>query len=530
MKKDENSPEYLAKLKKEVAYYKRRYDKLLKDYEASDKIRDNYDIFYKTSLVELDKKNSELEGLNKKLEILAMNDPLTQLANRKYFDTHIEQSIGSIKNESHRKLALFFFDLDGFKAVNDSYGHNVGDQVLIRISHRLKNILRGDTFLARISGDEFVIVLNDLEDLDDASYLANNVLASCSEPIPIEQSNIVLSASIGIAIYPNDLKGSTDNPISKLKQFADLAMYKAKSMGKNQYCFYDQGLTEKAKSELELSNILRQDIKTFSFEPFLQPLYGIEEDKIIGFEALARWPKPEGGYLGPSTFMPLIEKMNLLVEIDFIIYEKTCELLSKHDVLLNSVKYISVNFSVQSFSHKFCYERVVSIINKYQVPPCKITIELTEDSFLHEDNEALNTIYRLKKLGFRLALDDFGTGYSALSYLNRLPLDIIKIDQYFVKMLPNDTFSDIIVDHLISMFKKLGFTIVAEGVEELPQLMYLQERSCDILQGYYFSEPLPAMQAISLLTQQENKFSFVPIPTMTPTNIQSKPPSNPRHI
>lgn len=510
----------LAALNKQLRYFKRRYANAMRELETSEKIRYNYEIFYQSGLKELEekeikldaqrteliearnrltKKNQELALLNEQLEVMALVDALTGLPNRKFFEERLADSISFYQREG-LSFALLFIDLDGFKDINDTYGHSTGDILLIEISKRLSSTLREHDILARLGGDEFVVILQSVISVEVA-HIADRVIAKCREPVLYEDKILVVSASVGIAMYPDDtVYVSADHHSSHLQQCADLAMYKAKNTGKNQYFFYDNGMAEKAKEELLLGLALRQAIKESKLQPFFQPLYSLENDAVTGLEVLARWPDSNSGsYFMPDEFLPVAKKLNLMPEIDFQILFKACLFLHENQCVLNTIDYISVNFSVETFSEKHCVDRFLSVISQFNIQPEQVMLELTESTFLNEDNVAVENMYKLEKFGVRLALDDFGTGYSALSYLNRVPLDVIKIDRYFVKSLPEDSFSNSVVTHIIALANELHVDVVAEGIETLEQITFLRENGCRTLQGFYFSKPLPEKSVIAFL-------------------------------
>lgn len=510
---DENTAHLRQQLEaseKKYRYYARRYDNLLKQTQLAERLRDNYEEFYQSALDELkekqkhlDQKNSELASLNKRLESIALSDALTKLPNRKMFEIRLQQALKDTQRHNEC-FCLLFIDLDGFKDINDTFGHNAGDDLLIAISHRLKSLLRENDTLARLGGDEFVIIGRDSKNQNDAVFIADRVIKVCRQPVQWQDQKLLVSASIGIAFYPNDVVPSQmTNASGVLQQYADLAMYKAKQLGKNQYCFYDQGMTEKSRKDLTRSLLIREDIGQKRFLPFYQPLFNAETNHIIGFEALARWPTRQrsGHFYTPLEFFPLIERMNLVPEIDFLMLEKVCCFIHRNPVLLEKIDFISVNFSVETFSETHCYERFKRTLDKYHVQAKKITIEITEKSLLNDNSLAALSIKHIEKLGAKISLDDFGTGYSALSYLNRLPIDTIKIDRYFIQNLPHDGFSKVIVCHLVRLANELKFNLVAEGIETQPQMAFLIEQGCHVLQGYLFSPPMPESAIDSYLSE-----------------------------
>lgn len=511
------SPEEQSKLKqqleaaeKKYRYYARRYDNLLKQTQLAERLKDNYEEFYQSALEELkekqknlDQKNSELATLNKRLESIALSDALTKLPNRKMFEIRLQQALRDSLRQNEC-FCLLFIDLDGFKDINDTFGHSAGDDLLITIAQRLQMLLRGNDTLARLGGDEFVIIGRDTSNQNDAVFIADRIIKACNQPIQWRDQKLLVSASIGIAFYPNDVDPIQMTSASGvLQQYADLAMYKAKQLGKNQYCFYDQGMTEKSRKDLTRSLLIREDIGHRRFLPFFQPLFNAKSNHIIGFEALARWPMRQNAsrFHTPLEFFPLVKRMNLIPEIDFLILEKVCCFIRRNPKLIKKIDYISVNFSVETFSETNCFERFKRTLEKYDVQPNKITVEITEKSLLNENSLAALSIKHIEKLGAKISLDDFGTGYSALSYLNRLPIDTIKIDRYFIQNLPHDGFSKVIVCHLVRLARELNFNLVAEGIETQPQMDFLIEEGCNILQGFYFSPPMPESALESYLSE-----------------------------
>lgn len=506
----------MEELERQLAIYKRQVERLKNQLVMNEELKDKHDEYYRASMIEiqhqqtkLDEKNRELElytekmsSLNKELEKIALYDDLTHLPNRKHFQIRLKNSI-KLAQEKKEKIAVIFVDLDSFKDINDSFGHNIGDIFLHQIANRIKRSLHHNEIMARLGGDEFVLMIENYHSSDHLQEIATRLLKIAHSPVQIEDINLRVSMSMGISRYPEDTTAHSDiDSIGKeLMQTADIAMYRSKYNGKNTYFFYEESMKDMVIADFENTQSVKDAMLSEAFFPYFQPIYNQKTQHFSAIEALARWQKIDGSIAEPSDFLTSIKRLQLQGKFDLLIFRRTCKFLHENQEALKHIDYISVNYDASTFSDTNCMNETREILRNYRIPADKIVIELTETSLLEADG-AIDNMHRIKALGIRLALDDYGTGYSTLAYLNRLPIDILKIDQYFTIHLENDMFSNTVMSHLISLCRELNLTVCAEGVENSHQFRYLASKKCDLLQGYFFAKPLPPEELLAFLKQQ----------------------------
>ena len=452
------------------------------------------------------RRNAFIQKMNKKLEeqvekktaslqYLAHYDTLTSLPNRLLFIDRLEQSILHAK---HQKIDLYvlFLDLDRFKEINDSYGHEVGDQLLKAISKRLRQCVREEDTVARLGGDEFTILLADL-DQGSVTLILKEILFSMQEPIILQNTPLYTTFSIGISRYPQDGK-SPDILIRN----ADTAMYRAKELGKNRYQFYDEQMTQKTMQRLNLENKLRKALQENHFEPYFQVQIDAFSEKIVGAEALVRWHDPQAGVISPAAFIPLAEEIGLIALIDEWMMQRSFEIITN----LQSKKLfegkLSLNLSVKQLERKSFLKKLHKLLDESGFDPKYLELEVTESQIMQNPESAINALVTIQKMGISIAIDDFGTGYSSLSYLKRLPIDKLKIDKSFVDDLPSDTEDVAIVKAIIALARSLNINLIAEGVETQEQKAFLLKEGCHNIQGYFYSKPLDAQAFEEYLTIQ----------------------------
>ena len=423
----------------------------------------------------------------------AYHDSLTNLPNRALFKDRLEQSMLNAKRNKHR-FALLFIDLDQFKSINDSLGHDVGDKVLIKSAKRLQNSLRAGDTLARLGGDEFTIILKDVHESKDIAKVADKIIHAIKEPIEILSHKLHISCSIGISIFPDDA-----NSQENLIKYADAAMYRAKDEGRNNYQFYSSDLTVQAYERVILENSLRIAIKEQQFIIHFQPQYHEKGKKIVGMEALVRWQHPELGLVFPDKFISLAQETGLIIEIDKIVMQKAMQQFSKwYEEGLNP-GVLALNLSMKQLNNQ---DFIPLLLETMQVNNFKaqwLELELLESQIMHDPDLSIDKLRQIHNLGIEIAIDDFGTGYSSLSYLKKLPLDKLKIDKSFIDDIPKCEDDIAITKAIIALAQALGLKLVAEGVETKEQLDFLQQNKCNQIQGYYFSKPLPAQEIRKLL-------------------------------
>jgi diguanylate cyclase (GGDEF)-like protein len=427
---------------------------------------------------------TERKLAEEKIEFLAHHDPLTRLPNRVLLRDRFEQAMAIARREDSG-VVLMFLDLDHFKQINDSFGHQLGDQVLLKIVKRLQECIRDADTICRQGGDEFIIVLTNIKDLNDIGRIAQNMLDAVCEPIEIEKQTFHTSASIGITLFPND-GGDFDT----LLKNADTAMYQAKDSGRNAYRFFTAKMNADVVEQLHLHTQLRTALQQKEFQLHYQPQIDLVSGSVIGMEALIRWHHPEKGIISPALFIPVAEASGLIIPIGEWVLEEACRQARIWQKNGQAPFRVAVNLSALQFQRGNIIDTVSKALERSGLPPGMLELELTESILLQDMESALKTIHDLKVLGVQLSIDDFGTGYSSLSYLKRLKVDKLKIDQSFVRDLVTDIDDMAIVSAIIQLGKNLQLRVIAEGVETAEQLSFLSSHECDEAQGYFFSRPL----------------------------------------
>ena len=430
---------------------------------------------------------------------LAEKDALTKLKNRGSFYREIE---ARIEQRSNDPFALVFIDLDRFKIVNDSLGHQFGDQLLKMIAQRILNHLKENDLVARFGGDEFVIALDKQFDTRVLTTIVQRLLGHIAEPLILQGHSLYTTASIGIARYPTD-----GNTVDELIQKADIAMYQVKGSGKNALHFFQSDSDGTEKNQLKAQNHIKQVIQNGEIYPAFQAQVDIGEKRVVGYEALARIKDERGQWISPDYFIPLVEENGWMSEFSRIMYRNAMQLFVKwvDEVKPALVPTLSLNVCTSQFNDKKFVENLDQLIRECGFNPHWLEMEITESVFMGSIDAKLEIFNELKAKGIQLSLDDFGTGYSSLSYLKKLPLDKIKIDQSFVRDIDVDADDNAIIETIIAMGSKLGLKVVAEGVETMEQLQFLERNKCQLIQGYLVGKPgdLPK-------SESELLFSFVP--------------------
>jgi len=422
----------------------------------------------------------------KELHKKANYDPLTYLPNRTLLNEKLLQTISQSK-KSRLQFALLFIDLDQFKKINDTLGHNVGDIVLIEVASRLKNILREEDVLARLGGDEFTIILKNIKNIKVPAQLSTKIVDAMKEPIMINKQTLFISVSIGISIFPDD---STDK--NDLLKFADSAMYKAKDEGRDNFQFYSSEMTSLAFQRITIENNLRIAIKEEQFLVYFQPQIDASKNSLTGMEALIRWKHPELGFIFPDQFIPIAEENGLIVEIDRIVMKIAMKQFKKwYDDGLNP-GILALNLAIKQLDRDDFLPTLIETMESLDFFPRWLELEVTEGQIMNNPDEAILKLNEIKNLGIEIAIDDFGTGYSSLSYLKKLPVDKLKIDRSFIKDIPEDEDDIAITKATIALGKSLNLSLIAEGVETEYQRDFLLANGCNNIQGYFYSKPIPA--------------------------------------
>lgn len=429
---------------------------------------------------------TERKATEEKIIHLAHHDALTDLPNRRLVQERIQQTIAWARR-SGAQFAVMFIDLDKFKGINDTLGHDVGDRLLQMVAHRLTECLREEDTVGRQGGDEFIVLLGILSAAEDAALVAQKILDALSTPFIINGRDLHTSASIGIAVYPQD---GTD--VETLLKNSDTAMYHAKETGRSNYQFFTQAMNAAATERLLLESSLRQAIDRNELLLHYQPLVSLGEGGIVATEALVRWNHPELGLVSPVRFIPVAEDSGLIVPLGEWVLRQACTQLKQWREQGVPLRRMVVNLSPRQFRQKHLVQTFSRVLSETGVDPHWLGLEITESVIMENPEVSIGILEELKALGIELSLDDFGTGYSSLGYLKRFPIDKLKIDQSFVRDITTDADDKAMVAAIIVMAHQLNIRVVAEGVETEAQLAFLREQGCDEYQGYYFSKPLPA--------------------------------------
>jgi diguanylate cyclase (GGDEF)-like protein len=387
-----------------------------------------------------------------------------------------------------------FLDLDRFKIINDTLGHNVGDQLLTHVANRLTTVLRDGDTIARMGGDEFTIILCDLDTTDEAAAIAGRVLDAFTGPVSLNGREMFISTSIGISIYPQD-----GSDVETLVRNADSAMYRAKELGRNTYQFYSASMDAESAARIALDSGLRKALEQKEFVTHYQARVDLNSGKVLGAEALVRWQHPEHGLIPPAKFIQLAEDTGLIVPLTEWVIHTAC---SQNKVWQEAGLLpmdITVNISTRSFQQGDLIKIVQEALSQNSLEPKYLKLELTESTLMHNPDVAVSTLEKLKAMGVKIMIDDFGTGQSSLSYLKRFPVDAVKIDQSFVKDITTNPDNAAIAGAIIAMAHSLKLKVIAEGVETLEQLEFLRSLNCDEMQGYFVSRPAPVDEFTHLL-------------------------------
>jgi diguanylate cyclase (GGDEF)-like protein/PAS domain S-box-containing protein len=442
---------------------------------------------------------TENKKSRQRIHHMAFHDSLTGLPNRRLFQSTLEELVSDLKNTS-LKAAVMYIDLDRFKGVNDTLGHETGDQLLVAVSNRLKNCLRNTDLIARQGGDEFTVLLPNLISKADAVIVAEKIINALNEPILINEQELAVSSSIGIAIFPEDGKDSVT-----LMKNADAAMYRVKEEGKNNYLLYTPEINEIAAKKFTLEKNLKQALKQNELLLYYQPQIDVRSNKIIGAEALVRWKHPELGLISPCEFIPLAEETGLILPMSEWILKTTCSQMKLWLEKGYELPKIGVNISPKQFQLNNFIDIISGILKNTGLKGEYLDFEITESIAMQEENEVISKILELRRMGSTVSIDDFGTGYSSLSYLKKFPITTLKIAQQFVSEIQSDSDEEAIVSAIIAMAKNLNLNIIAEGVESEAHVKFLSNQKCHIMQGYFFNRPMPAEEFEKLLAK---KLSF----------------------
>jgi diguanylate cyclase (GGDEF)-like protein/PAS domain S-box-containing protein len=436
---------------------------------------------------------TEAKHYERRLQHLAHHDPLTGLANRTLLQERLRTAIDeAVRDEAPGALA--FLDLDNFKYINDTFGHEAGDVVLREIAQRLREGVRDDDTVARVGGDEFVIVINNQPSPGSVAELVERIRRSVSAPVATGEYSIMPGVSVGVSLFPRD-GASADLAM----RAADAAMYHAKTMGKNNCQFYSPELNQAVHDQLLLEDSLNRAIQQDEMVIGYQPKVDLRSGKVVGAEALVRWSHPDQGIIPPDRFIPVAEATGLIVPLGELVLAKVCKTLQEMEAMGARDFVISVNLSPRQLRQRQFPDRLRTLLRQYQVNPAALELEVTESQLMDHPEDAVDALEQLKALGVRLSIDDFGTGYSSLSYLQKFPVDFIKIDRSFLSDIGHNG-NDIITCAIIALGHSLKLAVIAEGVETREQISFLRDHQCDQMQGFYFSPAVPREQLLQMVS------------------------------
>ncbi|MBA3755932.1 MAG: EAL domain-containing protein, partial [Nitrosomonas sp.] len=419
---------------------------------------------------------------------MATHDVLTGLPNRNLLQDRIVQALAHDRR-SQEQAAVLFIDLDNFKVVNDSLGHAVGDQLLQEVAARLTATVRSEDTVARQGGDEFIVLLPNLANAQDAEVVAQKILDELIRPYYIQEKELHVGGSIGIALFPSD-----GEDMATLLKNSDIAMYHAKEDGRNNYQFFASEMNNLVAEKHTLSTYLRNALKRDELLLHYQPVFGMPGGKLISMEVLLRWQHPQQGSIPPAKFIPLAEENGMIVPIGEWVLRQSCLQIRAWQEQGYDVPKLAINLSIRQFRQKALVVDIMRILNETGVEASCLALEITESMLVENVETTIKTLNQLSALGFEISIDDFGTGYSSLSYLKRYPIDTLKIDQSFVRDIATDPDDAAIIEAIIAMARSLKMKVLAEGVETYEQLTFLTRQGCNLFQGFYFSRPLPATE------------------------------------
>ncbi len=485
--------EQLAAAMKSVSK-ERNYSQRVK-MESHDELGSLIDDFNEM-LVQIEMRDQELRNKQNRLDYLAHHDTLTNLPNRLLFQDRLRHAISKARR-MQQIMALLFLDLDRFKNINDSLGHEVGDQVLQEVAKRLTNIVRESDTLARLGGDEFVIALEQNTESRELTIVAQKILETLSTAFHIDTHELYITASIGISLYPAN--GLTPETLMKT---ADVAMYRAKEKGRNNFQFFALEMNERAHQALFLENNLRKAIDNQELALYYQPQVEITTGKTTGMEALIRWHHPTRGVIPPDKFIPMAEETGLIIPIGKWVINTACQQTMQWQQAGFPPCKVAVNISPRQFRQSDLVETVAQALDESGLAACWLELEITENVLVEDVAQTITIMESLNSLGVSLAIDDFGTGYSSLSYLHRFPLSKLKIDRSFVQSIGGPAGNQAIVEAIIALACALDLEVIAEGIENQEQIAFLKERGCFYGQGFYFSRPLPVDACEQFLLQE----------------------------
>lgn len=484
---------FIAQLRKAKRIGSIANEENIKLKERNQELEDTYNTSL-TAINELTGKCDELNKNKENMKKLAYTDYLTELPNRTAFTEMLDNIMLTLRNEE--VIALLDIDIDNFKNINDSLGHSYGDELLIDVTYRLKQVMDENDYLARIGGDEFVVLTQNLLDTEAFEDKIRKILNVFSYPFILSTKEYFVTVSIGVAFAPKD--GKTSQALIKN---VDSAMYVAKANGKNTHAYFEYSFNQKLTEKIEMQSELRKALERNEFILFYQAQMNLDTKKVIGFEALIRWEHPTKGLIYPDEFISIAEETGLIIPIGKWVIQSACKQLKQWSEEFPEIT-MAVNLSARQFKDKGIVKLVYDVIEETGINPNKLELEITETIALDDIEYTIATIQELKKIGVKFSLDDFGTGYSSMNYLKRLPVSNLKIDRSFLNSVMDDISDQKIIQTIITLAKNLDLDVVAEGVENFDQEIFLKEANCDKAQGFLYSKPVPKDKAILFLKNQ----------------------------
>ena len=441
----------------------------------------------------------ELQGKQLHLDYLAHHDPLTGLPNRLLLLDRLNHAVTKA-HRNHTQIAVLFFDLDRFKHINDSLGHHIGDEVLKITAIRLQEHVREEDTISRLGGDEFTVIAEELHSPADIASIAHKFISAFKQPFVVEDHEFYLTCSIGISIYPQNGKTTEE-----LLRNADAAMYKAKDLGRNNFQFYAEEMTAKALQQVVMETSLRRSLEQYKFVVHYQPLVDMITARVIGMEALVRWQHPELGLIQPDEFIPLAEETGLIIPLGEWVLTTACyQIKAWYDLGLKPGR-MAVNLSGKQLLMDNIADVIKDVLERTGCRPEWLELEVSEGFYMRDPVHSIAILNQIKKLGIDLVIDDFGTGFSSLSQLKQLPVSKLKIDRSFIRNIPNDPDDAAIARAVIALAKSMRLKVIAEGVETVEQLRFLNQEGCDEVQGYLYSEAIPAERIPNILSDLHNQ-------------------------
>lgn len=425
------------------------------------------------------------------LEFAAHHDPLTHLPNRLMFEDALKKTVRSAVKDELR-FAVFLVDLDNFKFFNDQYGHLVGDKMVAEVGNRLRTMMRDIDLVARLDGDEFVVIQKDVRDRESAEEVARRLMSVATAPYEYRGFTLKAAVSVGISCFPQDVHSGQDEEMlgEEIVNNAAVALQEAKSNGKNQSQLFNESMRSRLTARIRLEQDLKAAVAEGQFELFYQPKVNIHTRQITGSEALIRWKHPSRGFISPEIFVPVAEEVGLIIELGEWILRTACRQTHElHSIGHDSLN-VAVNISAVQFTDGNLLPMIAKVVAETRLPPERLELEITESAVMHDPEEVIHSLHELSRFGMRLAIDDFGTGYSSLSYLKRFPVDTLKIDRAFVTDVSSDNDDVAIIEAILGLGKHFNMNVVAEGIEDEEQLLFLRDSGCDLAQGFFISRPM----------------------------------------